>query len=279
MTFVETVAQKYDLPIGNFFRGRRQHPPHHPLRPSRRSALRRARLAAEEILERCIALGGTVSGEHGIGIEKQVSGPPLHPGRSRRHVGSQTVLRPRRTAHPGKVFPKSYVPSPPPPARNGHHGPLTLDQLVAHRRDRRHRCRLSCAPRSIDLRTVRHCARNRRLARLGGRGIGADETGKRTTWPLSPGVGARDNWAIRRNAYDLALHTGRLDAILAHHPADLTLAVQAGARWPPPTKSSPRKDSTCHGCAAARSRHWAASWRPVHLLRGCAGRLTAPCAT
>jgi glycolate oxidase len=59
-------------------RRRRQHPPDPALRRARpRRGRTRVLAAGREILEACIALGGSVTGEHGIGVEKIAQMPLL----------------------------------------------------------------------------------------------------------------------------------------------------------------------------------------------------------
>ncbi len=72
LRFTETVADRYDLTIVNIF-----HAGDGNLHPLLLFDLRtpgileRAVAASEEILRMCVDVGGTISGEHGIGIEKR----------------------------------------------------------------------------------------------------------------------------------------------------------------------------------------------------------------
>jgi FAD/FMN-containing dehydrogenase len=67
--------------------------------------------AGREMLEACVAAGGTISGEHGIGLEKRefmdlvFSEDDLALQRAVRDA-----LNPRALANPGKVFPDANVP-------------------------------------------------------------------------------------------------------------------------------------------------------------------------
>ncbi len=72
LRFTETVAKKYDLIIVNIFHAGDGNL--HPLLvfDIREPGVReRAVAAGEEILRACVAAGGTISGEHGIGLEKR----------------------------------------------------------------------------------------------------------------------------------------------------------------------------------------------------------------
>jgi glycolate oxidase len=71
MRFIQEISRRMELRIPNVF-----HAGDGNLHPlvlyDERDAdqVRRAVLASDEILNRCVELGGSVSGEHGIGIEK-----------------------------------------------------------------------------------------------------------------------------------------------------------------------------------------------------------------
>lgn len=68
---VEEISQKYGLKIGNIF-----HAGDGNLHPiilfdaRRPGELERARQAGEEILSHCVSVGGSITGEHGVGMEK-----------------------------------------------------------------------------------------------------------------------------------------------------------------------------------------------------------------
>lgn len=71
MTFIAQTSQKYGLQIPNVFHAGDGNI--HPLilyDERDPDQVKRAVAAGNEILERCIELGGSVSGEHGIGVEK-----------------------------------------------------------------------------------------------------------------------------------------------------------------------------------------------------------------
>jgi glycolate oxidase len=68
---IEATSRKYGLTIGNIFHAGdgNMHPiilfdKHKP------GELEKAQKAGEEILEYCIAVGGSITGEHGVGMEK-----------------------------------------------------------------------------------------------------------------------------------------------------------------------------------------------------------------
>jgi glycolate oxidase len=68
---IQEVARRFDLKIGTF--GHAGDGNLHPtvvLDPADEGAMHRARAAFDEIFAQAIALGGTITGEHGVGIVK-----------------------------------------------------------------------------------------------------------------------------------------------------------------------------------------------------------------
>ena len=71
LTFIALVARKYGLTISNIFHAGDGNM--HPLilfDARKEGELRTAHLAGEEILRFCIQVGGSITGEHGVGMEK-----------------------------------------------------------------------------------------------------------------------------------------------------------------------------------------------------------------
>jgi glycolate oxidase len=67
----------------------------------------RAFAAGAEIMRRCIELGGTVSGEHGIGLEKREYLPLMYaPADLAAMLKVKGVFDPRGLCNPGKIFPE-----------------------------------------------------------------------------------------------------------------------------------------------------------------------------
>jgi glycolate oxidase len=65
------IGSKYGIAISNIFHaGDGNMHPIIPFDPRKEGDLRRAQLAGEEILDYCIAAGGSITGEHGVGMEK-----------------------------------------------------------------------------------------------------------------------------------------------------------------------------------------------------------------
>src|SRR5712691_8112660 len=71
LRFISELAQRYDLPISNIFHAGDGNL--HPLimfDPRKPGALDKVKRASDEILEYCISVGGSITGEHGVGMEK-----------------------------------------------------------------------------------------------------------------------------------------------------------------------------------------------------------------
>ena len=104
---IADIGQRYQLRIGNVFHAGDGNI--HPiLLFDERDAdqVRRVLAAGREILEACVALGGSVTGEHGIGVEK-IAQMPLIFSPADLLVMSQLrqVFDPHLRCNPGKIFP------------------------------------------------------------------------------------------------------------------------------------------------------------------------------
>jgi glycolate oxidase len=75
-------------------------------------ALRRAEALAGRILEMCVAMGGSITGEHGVGVEKRDYLPAMF---SADEIDCMIRIRaafdPLGIANPGKMFPSSEAPA------------------------------------------------------------------------------------------------------------------------------------------------------------------------
>ena len=109
MRFIQATSEKYKLRIPNVFHAGDGNI--HPLilfDERQPGQVQRALAAGQEILEKCIALGGSVTGEHGIGAEKidlmtkQFSKDDLEAMQSLRRA-----FDPDKRCNPHKVFPGS----------------------------------------------------------------------------------------------------------------------------------------------------------------------------
>jgi glycolate oxidase len=107
LDFIHSVAQKYGLTISNIFHAGDGNL--HPIilfDPRKPGELEKAKQAGDEILEFCIAAGGSITGEHGVGMEKmelmahQFSDDTLEMIRR-----FKNLFDPQCRLNPGKVLP------------------------------------------------------------------------------------------------------------------------------------------------------------------------------
>ncbi len=71
--------------------------------------VKRVMAASHEILELCIGVGGTLTGEHGIGVEKRDYMPLLFPPETLKTMSDlRAVFNPAGLCNPGKVLPSSH---------------------------------------------------------------------------------------------------------------------------------------------------------------------------
>ncbi|MDZ7640373.1 MAG: FAD-linked oxidase C-terminal domain-containing protein [Bryobacterales bacterium] len=108
--FIQEVARKHDLTISNIFHAGDGNL--HPiiLFDARKPGdLDRAKLAGDEILEICVAEGGTITGEHGVGMEKNELFGKLYSQRLQDHLAAHEVasLIQPGVLNPGKLLPVS----------------------------------------------------------------------------------------------------------------------------------------------------------------------------
>jgi glycolate oxidase len=109
LTFVENAAKLHDLPIGNVFHAGDGNL--HPLLMYDRRDKRQVEAvknAGNEILSAAVDLGGTISGEHGIGYEKRDTLPRIF---NEDDLGAMLRVRDvfdaKRNFNPDKIFPAS----------------------------------------------------------------------------------------------------------------------------------------------------------------------------
>lgn len=101
------IGKKYDILIGNVAHAGDGNL--HPLfmyDERNRDEIERVEKAGKEMLASCVDLGGTLTGEHGVGLEKQDSMPllftPVELGVMHK---IKSALDPRGQLNPGKIFP------------------------------------------------------------------------------------------------------------------------------------------------------------------------------
>jgi glycolate oxidase len=107
LAVISDVSRRYDLRIGNVF-----HAGDGNLHPiilydeREPGQVRRAIDAGREILTACIEMGGSLTGEHGIGVEKLGEMPLMFsPDDIRVMTELRHVFDPMDRSNPGKVIP------------------------------------------------------------------------------------------------------------------------------------------------------------------------------
>jgi glycolate oxidase len=107
LRYIAQVAERHNLSISNIF-----HAGDGNLHPiilfnSRVPGdLDRARSAGEDILNHCIAVGGSITGEHGVGMEKNELMGRLFPEATLDYIGRfKNLFDPKQRLNPGKVLP------------------------------------------------------------------------------------------------------------------------------------------------------------------------------
>ncbi len=110
---IDQIKSKYGLEVANVFHAGDGNL--HPLilyDGREAGALERAEALAGEILALCVSLGGSITGEHGIGMEKRDYMPAMF---SEEEIDIMQALRraidPREIANRGKMFPSGEAPA------------------------------------------------------------------------------------------------------------------------------------------------------------------------
>jgi len=118
---VGEIGRAYELPVANVF-----HAGDGNLHPNllfdlrEEGVLEQVEKAAAEMLHACIELGGTLSGEHGIGLEKSAFMPwVFSPDDLDAMRRVKDVFDPRGLLNPGKIFPDETAEEPKVVARTG----------------------------------------------------------------------------------------------------------------------------------------------------------------
>lgn len=129
LAHIERLSQQYELRVANVFHAGDGNL--HPLilyDGRVEGMLEKAEELAGEILHLCVELGGSITGEHGVGVEKRAYMPEMFSevdlavmGRIREQVD------PRALANRGKMLPPDYVPVGEAPALHAH-GPHPLEK-------------------------------------------------------------------------------------------------------------------------------------------------------
>jgi glycolate oxidase subunit GlcD len=114
LTTVNRICQQQELRTGHVFHAGdgNLHPMLLIPDPENPALLERIRQAGHEIVQACVALDGSLSGEHGVGIEKRDYMPLMHtPEELQAMWDVKQVFDPQQLLNPGKIFPAT-LPSP-----------------------------------------------------------------------------------------------------------------------------------------------------------------------
>src|SRR5271167_3005247 len=111
LQFIEGVAKKYGLRIGNIFHAGDGNM--HPLilfDPRDPAQLELVQVAGAEILECCVSMGGSITGEHGVGLEKRNLMPLLFTDEDLDGMLSlRNAFNAAGVLNPGKLFPTTRM--------------------------------------------------------------------------------------------------------------------------------------------------------------------------
>jgi glycolate dehydrogenase FAD-linked subunit len=107
LRYIQEVSEKYGLTISNIFHAGDGNM--HPIilfDHRQPGELEKAQKAGEDILERCIEVGGSISGEHGVGIEKlPLMAKQFNEASLNTMRGIKNLFDPDARLNPGKVLP------------------------------------------------------------------------------------------------------------------------------------------------------------------------------
>ncbi len=110
---IEALSKQYDIRVANVFHAGDGNL--HPLilyNGNEEGALERAEALAADILKSCIRLGGSITGEHGVGVEKRDYLPEMF--NETDMIVMKTIrqaIDPKEIANPGKMFPGAEAPA------------------------------------------------------------------------------------------------------------------------------------------------------------------------
>src|SRR5690606_2928694 len=127
LTAVDDVCRRYDLRAGHVFHAGDGNL--HPLilcDASNPELMARVFAACDEIVAHCLERGGSITGEHGVGIEKRKYMSAMYSGAElAAMLDLKALLDPQGLLNPGKIFPEQR-----PPVQRSTATPLSGDELA-----------------------------------------------------------------------------------------------------------------------------------------------------
>lgn len=108
LTAVEEISKEYDLVSGHVFHAGdgNLHPNILIPDPDDHAFIERVKQAGSAMVRRSVEMGGSLTGEHGVGIEKRAYMPIMHnTAEMMAHWDIKEVFDPQRIFNPGKIFP------------------------------------------------------------------------------------------------------------------------------------------------------------------------------
>jgi glycolate oxidase subunit GlcD len=105
---IAAIGQQFNVPVASVFHaGDGNLHPHIFYDPQQPEQLPSVMAAGDAIIKLCVGLGGTLSGEHGIGVEKQAYMSMVYPQASLDWMlGLKQTLDPHGLANPNKILPQ-----------------------------------------------------------------------------------------------------------------------------------------------------------------------------
>jgi len=223
------IGKRYELNVANVF-----HAGDGNLHPNilfdRRDAdeLDRVERASKEIMAVCVEAGGTITGEHGVGLDKRQYMELVHDDVTLGMMASvRRVFDPKLMCNPGKVLPDRFWEAD--AAAEGHRSvrPRELDPASLLGRDRVLDGELDTAPWSTGAGApgfVLFPASPEEVEAV-------VRVASEQRWRMAPsGGGTRLQLRGDVTPPDAVLSLRDLEGILSYDPADLTLVAQAGTR-------------------------------------------------
>jgi glycolate oxidase subunit GlcD len=110
LTAVNEISERYELQTGHVFHAGdgNLHPMILIPDPGDQALIERIHQASAEIIRRCVAMQGSLTGEHGVGIEKREYMPIMHTSAELMAMWDiKQVFDPDNLLNPGKIFPPS----------------------------------------------------------------------------------------------------------------------------------------------------------------------------